>query len=200
MSINKYVSSIIIVLIAWSIVSCSDSSDPVSPEEFEHGAFLPLVLGNSWIYQHTMTTPEGEELFSDSTTLTVMRVDTVSNELWFLLSNSFFYINRPSGLWMSTGKTEAPYMAYKYPVIHGENYDVYDNYGKVTHYRVLAIDEELEVGAGSFTCWKFHAECPSCMIEDTLYIAPGIGDVLTVAHLANGNTLRIEMLSYDISD
>jgi hypothetical protein len=197
---NKYLASIIIAFSAVTGYSCSDSSDPVTPSNTESVVILPLALGNTWLYQHTMTTPEGEELFSDSTRVSVIRVDTVSAEQWYLMSNTFFYITRPSGLWMCTGKTEAPYMAYKSPAVNGDSYDLYDNFGKVTHYRVLAVDEELEVRAGSFTCWKLHAECPSCMIEDTVYIAPGIGDVLTVAHLANGNTLRIEMLSYTIED
>lgn len=180
-------------------IACADSDDsPVAPAPPADTDFMPLAVGNSWVWQVSILNPAGETTYSDLDSLVLRSVDSVAGEAWYLANNWYYYIGREDGLWWGKEKSSAPSQLYKAPVVQGEKYDLVDQFGKTVHYTVLDLAADITVQAGTFTCWQFHLDCTACGITDTVWIAPGIGEVRTFALLADGSQHHRELLRYSI--
>jgi len=186
-----------LVLFILTIGGCSDSESP-QPVTSDTGEFLPLHTENTWLRRHTVLDTTGNIIFSDTVRTTLVRVDTIGGEVRYQTNAGLYYISRSTGLWMVNDAASAPFQLYRLPVVEGEAYQLRDTAGKTTIYTVLDLDAGVKVEAGEFQCWKIAVACPPCGVMDTTYIAPGVGDVLTVARYTDGRRAVIEMVSYQV--
>jgi hypothetical protein len=181
----------LLFILSVSIFGCKkDSNNPTEPPKTTSVGFIPLAVGNQWIWRYTYYDTAGHALYTHYDTLTILSDTSIANEKWYLapwLAEFSFGTNRSSGFWVwGQARTiqvgSQPAMWYKYPCSIGDRYYLGVSVAD-TSYPIAVLDTSAQVVVplGTFRCYKYLFGNPSPGTERYLgivYISPGEGEIL----------------------
>lgn len=184
---NKYVFSIVLVVFflgAGLLLGCSHSknarkSSASSSSTHEVGPFgtraasvyMPLNLGNSWVYDRFFLGEEG-----------VLKINIVSRD------KEGFYVDNKGGRFKLTSMGLRDINRYMLlaPLEKGGRWDAQVTVNISEHFEIIADNETITVPAGSFE---------HCLIVRSVTMAPGRGKMVNMTTYApNVGMIRVETL------
>ena len=164
--------TIILSLLFFSILITS-CSDPLGIENNlrvtykKPNILIPLEIGNEWTYRITYYDSTGLEIAIKKITIDVTEEIKNNEDSWYSTNDSLKILtdgilsNREDGLWfMCNDSLKQEYKAFPYPVSVGDEININilnKNFGFPAYIlrKILAINEKIDVEAGSFNCIKY---------------------------------------------
>jgi hypothetical protein len=140
-----------LLMLLLTLVSCNKSESPTTPSGSNDFIPLPLKVGNTWIYKHTVSGQTSYYTCSivSSTTINSQLVYLL-NEQWLFDKNAAYYTEGIlHGMRVSSGPDQKIEVIYpKNPVV-GQTWYVYD---VSSGFKLEALNESVTVPAGTFSC------------------------------------------------
>lgn len=185
---------IVILLPLFTLVSCDSDAPPPPTEEM----FYPLAVGNSWVYEVTITDSTGNIVEITTDTQLVSKDTLINQERWYFVGNEKFggvyMTNRDSGLYVLAlsfaRHTYEPRLFYPYPASIGTSRTYRDtvegaNAVLTDSLFIAATDTTIITTAGSFPSYHYVEKSITEIDFDTtsklhtdIFISPNIGLVV----------------------
>ncbi len=191
----------VVMLSALAFFGCSNTSAPSTSAT----TFFPLNQGEYWAYSISTFDSVGALISIAPDTLRVVALPARFGPSWQTTVHSKYidteyYSLRSDGVWRRDNYAYYPTLIHKYPTNPGDTFSTtfdttglsYDGTYLQEFYRTIAVDEQVTVPAGTFSCihydwiWQQIDRATSTMLRsDTIteaLVARATGMVRTVEH------------------
>jgi hypothetical protein len=157
--------SVTAVVMALAMAGCASQRPAAGQRGTDLSVYMPLAVGNSWIYERDHLGATGEE-----------RVEIVREE------NGFFLDNRGNGFQVDAfGVRDAKRYLLRHPIEAGNQWTTVVSVSSMERYRILDVGSTCDAPAGAFRdCVRVEAQNridgERTLINEMTF-APGVGIV-----------------------
>ena len=170
---------------------CAEHSVPPEQEPEE---FIPMAVGNQWIYLDELVDSTGNPIITQYDTVRILRDTTINNNRWFYFNRWGHLRNSPEGVWQYL-----PYPFRAYPTSVGDS--VLQANG-ITYRKLTSSNAMVSVPKGAFECLEISERNPdyyNALLTKT-FLRPGVGVIKRFIYSVSGpNPIEvIQLVDYQL--
>ena len=166
---------IICAVMILNLCSCKKDNPVTSPDKEQPNVIYPLALGNRWTYQLINYDTSGIAKDTSIFTTDIQSDTLISNELWFLLTEFYYGINRSDGFYIYFLESNKSHLYFKYPTFVGDTAtDDLDQYLKT-----MSVSDTVELNGKKYLAYRYEIKYTNPTWNDSnyerYYLIPKIG-------------------------
>ena len=140
----------------------------------EGDAIMPLGIDNTWTARNTSYDIYGNELFSSTATMLIVRDTIISGDRWYIDQSDMLYANRADGLYRRNSQNRT-YLFLKYPAAVDQAYAGDPDASETLV--VKSVDTSITVAAGTYLCHMYESRKSGELATVHYYYALDIGPI-----------------------